>query len=322
VAAERSTVVVLADPGDVPADFAASAAPYADLRFALDEAALAAAMPGADVLYAWSYVAMSQLAGAWAHADRLRWIHASGIGVDGVLSPGVAAGDVVVTNTRGVFEYPIAEHVLAMLLAFLKDLPGTLALQARREWRHRETETLRGRKALVVGAGGVGREIAALLHAVGVDVEMVARTPRSDGVVPVRAVDELDALLPGTDFLVLAVPLSASTRGLVGREQLERLPRGALLVNIARGPVLDEAALLDALREGRLAGAALDVFDREPLPADHPLWACEHVIVTSHMAGDAHGWQDAVAARFLANLERWARGEPLHGVVDTAAAAA
>jgi phosphoglycerate dehydrogenase-like enzyme len=319
--ASRPAVVVLGSEPDLPPRFLADAGAYADLRLAESPEALAAALPGADVLYAWSYEAMGLLDGVWKHAGDVRWIQTSGIGVDGVLIGPVLAGDVLVTNTRGVIELPLAEHVLAMVLTFVKDLPRTLELQARHEWRHRETETLRGRRALVLGAGGVGRASAELLAAAGMDVELVARTARPTEPIPVRAIADLDALLPSAEFLILAVPLSASTRGLIGRERLARLPRGARLVNVARGPVLDWRAVLDALASGHLAGAALDVFDDEPLPAEHPLWDGKNVIITPHMAGDAHGWREGVAARFVANLARWAAGEPLEGVVDKAAAA-
>jgi phosphoglycerate dehydrogenase-like enzyme len=209
-----------------------------------------------------------------------------------------------------------------MLLHFVKDVGATTAFQARGEWRHRETETLRGRRALVLGAGGVGREVARLLAAVGMDVGVVARSARTDAELGrVHALGELDALLPEAEFLVLAVPLTPATRGLLGRDQLARLPRGVRIVNVARGAVIDDDALIDALRHGHVGGAALDVFVDEPLAPAHPFWGLERAIVSPHMGGDVHGWREACAARFVANLRRWVSGDPLECVVDKTAGA-
>lgn len=318
----RATVVALADEAELPAGFRSDVGLHADVRIARTERDLANALAGADVLYAWDYGRMHLIERAWPSAGRLRWIQTSGIGVDGVLTPAVVASDVVVTNTRGVLEAPLAEYVLAMLLHFVKDIGATTALQARREWRHRETETLRDRRALVVGAGGIGREIARLLAAVGMDVTVVARSARSDPQLGrVRGLEQLDTLLSGAEFLVLAVPLTAATRGLFGRERLARLPRGVRVVNVARGPVIDDDALADAVRRGHVGAAVLDVFAAEPLPPDHVFWELDRVIVSPHMAGDVHGWREACVERFVANLRRWVNREPLENVIDKAAGA-
>lgn len=137
-----------------------------------------------------------------------------------------------------------------------------------------------------------------------------------EGLGQVRGLDELDLLLPEADDVVLALPLNASTRGLISKDRLRRLKRGAHLVNVGRGPLVDESGLLDVLRDGSLAGAALDVFDVEPLPADHPFWTMPHVLVSPHMSGDLVGWRDEVVRMFAENLERWERGEPLAHVAD------
>jgi phosphoglycerate dehydrogenase-like enzyme len=187
-----------------------------------------------------------------------------------------------------------------------KDLPGTLAAQARREWRHRETEPIAGRRVVVVGGGPIGRAIAGLLGAVGMDVELVGR----------REFDGLRRLLPGADWLVLAAPLTDATRGMLDAAALALLPPSARVINVGRGALVVEPDLVDALREHRIAGAALDVFAREPLPADSPLWALPGVIVSPHMSGDLIGWRQDLVEVFRDNLARYQAGEPLRNVVD------
>ena len=283
----------------------------------VDAAGLADALPGADVLLAWDFRTPA-LAGAWGSADRLRWVHTASAGVDNVLTPEVAASGVTVTNSRGVFDEAIAEYVLGLVLAFAKDLPGTWDRQRRREWEHRDTERVAGATALVVGVGPIGRATARLLRAAGMRVRGVGRTARTGDpdFGEVRASVDLATLLPGTDYLVLAAPLTVQTRGLIGAAELRALRATARLINVGRGELVDEAALVDALRTGALAGAALDVFEREPLPTSSPLWALPGVIVSPHMSADAAGWRESLADLFLDNLRRWCAGRPLRNVVD------
>lgn len=273
---------------------------------------LAGALPGADVLFVWEFTVGDALHQAWPAADALRWVHTSSAGVDRLTFPEMVASDVVLTNSRGVFDAPIAEYVLAMVLAFAKDLPGTLRQQNDREWRHRETETIAGKRAVVVGGGPIGAATSALLNAAGLRSHLVGRTARPG----VHGIEELDGLLPDTDYLVLAAPLTEQTRGMVNASLLARLPARARLVNVGRGPLVVESDLVEALTEGRLAGAALDVFEREPLPEDSPLWALPNVIVSPHMSGDAIGWRDSLAELFTENLDRYRAGQTLRNVVD------
>jgi phosphoglycerate dehydrogenase-like enzyme len=202
----------------------------------------------------------------------------------------------------------MAEYVLGLVIAMAKDLPGTLAAQSRREWRHRETEPVAGRCAVVVGGGPIGRAIAGLLGAVGMDVELVGR----------REFDDLPALLPRADWLVLAAPLTDATRGMLDAATLARLQPSARVINVGRGGLVVESDLIDALRSGRIAGAALDVFAVEPLPQDSPLWELPGVIVSPHMSGDQVGWRHALVDLFLDNLSHYEAGEQLHNVVDKA----
>ena len=285
-------------------------------RFADDAPGLAAALPETDVIFHWAD-RTGLLRAVWPTAGRLRWIHAAGVGVDWALFPEVIDSDVVVTNCRGVFDETMPEYALALLLALAKDLPATIDDQRVRRWRHRPLSLLRARRATVVGAGSIGRATTRLLRAVGMEVSVVARTARDDPELGrIRASVELAEVAADTDALVHVTPMTDDSRGLVDRSVLAALPAGAWLVNIGRGAVVDETALVESLRSGRLGGAALDVFATEPLPPDHPLWALPNVIVSPHIGGDAPGWLEWFSRSFLDELERFITGRPLKNVVD------
>jgi phosphoglycerate dehydrogenase-like enzyme len=274
-------------------------------------------LPGAEVVFHYGQP-RTALRDHWAEARRLRWVQVAGVGVDWSLFPELVESDVTLTNSRGVFDTSLPEYLLAMMLALAKDLPATLALQARGEWRHRLVEPLSGGRALVVGAGSLGHATGRLLRALGMTVTLVGRTERrgdpADG--RIRAVADLPELLPETDWLIVITPLTAETRGLIGERELALLPAGARLANIGRGPVVAQDALVAALRSGHLAGAALDVFETEPLPPDDPLWSMPNVIVSPHIGGDEAGTPMAFTRAFLENLERYMAGQPLRNVVD------
>ena len=310
----------------------------AEIRYAASPDDFRSALEGAQVLFVADFRS-GMLRDAWPHARDLRWIHHGGAGVDPLLFPELVRSPVVLTNSGGVFDRAMAEYVLGLILAFAKDLPRTLELQRRREWRHRETERLGGRTVLVVGAGRIGNEIGRILRGAGMRVLGVARRPRPASAAvqspgrPAAAgrpsagspdaafervvgIADLHAVLPEADDVVLSLPLTPETRGLFGADALARMKPTARLINVGRGAVLDEAALLDALRSRRIAGAALDVFADEPLPADHPFWDLPGVIVSPHMSGDFVGWPAAVSGLFVENFRRWRAGEPLLNVVD------
>jgi phosphoglycerate dehydrogenase-like enzyme len=280
---------------------------------------LAAALVAADVLLVWDVLSTAPaVPAAWPASGGPRWVHVAGAGVDPFLFPALAEGGVTLTNSRGVFERPMAEYVLGLVLALAKDLPGTLALQRERRWRHRETERIEGRSVLLVGAGPIGRAIARQLTGAGMRVAAVGRTARHDDpeLGEVAAASDLHDLLPAADYVVLAAPLTPQTRGLLDAAALARMQPTARLVNVSRGALVVEPDLVAALREGRLAGAALDVFAEEPLPPDSPLWDLPGVIVSPHMSGDAAGWREELAAVFVDNFLRFRTGRPLRNVVD------
>lgn len=313
----RPVVVVLvaADAADPPG--LEPLASRADVRVVRDEAALHTAIAEARVLAVYDFRS-TLVADAIPHGPRLEWIHAASAGLDAVLVPPVVErDDLTVTNSRGIFDGAIAEYVLGAMLLFAKDFVTTLRLQRERRWEHRESGMLRGRRLLVIGPGSIGRAIARLARSAGMEVGAVGRSERTDDPDFDRVAphDELHEQLGRADAVALAMPLTDETRGMIGAAELAACRPGAWLVNIARGAVLDEPALLDALRSGQIGRALLDVFDREPLPRSHPLWDMEQVIVSPHMAGDYLGWEEALAALFVKNFGRWERGEQLENVV-------
>lgn len=285
--------------------------------FAADSKALEREMPGAEALFVWNFRS-GELQWAWQSADSLKWVHVAGAGVDAVLFSELIESDVIVTNSRGVFERPIAEYVVGLMLTFAKDFRTSIESQRRRKWVHRETETLSGKHLLVVGAGPIGREVASLARPLGMRAEGVARTARTSDEDFERVIsdEDLDTALPEADYVVVAAPLTDRTRGMFGSKRFALMKPDARFINVGRGPIVDEEALVKALRGGGLSDAALDVFQNEPLPDDSPLWKEPRVFVSPHMAGDFVGWPNALGALFVENYWRWIRNEPLLNVVD------
>lgn len=290
----------------------------AEVRVCADSDSIHATLPEADVMLVWDYDLLPLLRHAWRQAGRLRWIQTSGIGVDAVLGGLNGRPDVLVTNARGIFEDAVAEYALALLLALAKEVPVTLRDQTQQRWAPREVMLLRDRSALVLGAGAIGRRIARLLQQLGMSTTVIARRDRHDDELGhVHALDDLDELLQDADAVVCALPLTPATDGLLDRARISQIRPGSVLVNVARGALVDEVALAAAVAEGRLQGVALDVFDQEPLPAESPLWTLgSSLVVSPNMASEMRGWQAAVARRFVENLECWRREATLIGVVD------
>ncbi|WP_344232089.1 D-2-hydroxyacid dehydrogenase [Kribbella hippodromi] len=286
-----------------------------DFRYC-DAGGLRDAVRGARALLLWDFFSTA-VRDVWADADALEWIHVTAAGVDTLLFDELRDSAVVVTNARGVFDRPIAEYVLGAVIAHAKDSRRSFDLQRARQWQHRETQSILGAKALVVGTGGIGRTVARLLRAAGLEVRGAGRTARSDDpdFGEIVASSNLRDEIGWADHVILAAPLTDATRNLVDNPVFTAMRPGTHLVNVARGPIVDETALLAAVGTGHVA-ATLDVFDREPLPPDHPLWTAPNVTVTAHMSGDVIGWRATLAAQFADNAQRWLAGEPLLNVVD------
>ena len=282
-----------------------------------DRAGLAVALDGADILFVYDFLT-DALPAAWHAATSLEWIHVAAAGVDALMFPDLRDSDVVVTNSRGVFDDAIAEYVLAQILSFAKDIPESLRLQREHIWKHRESERIAGRSVLVVGTGPIGRAIARLLTAVGMTVRGSGRRPRDDdpdfGTVTETA--ELPTAVAEADFVVAAAPLTEQTRHLFDARLFTAMKPEARFVNVGRGELVRTDDLVEALRAGTIGGAALDVLDVEPLPEDHPLWDMPNVAITPHNSGDFVGWHDSLVDVFVDNFLRRHTGEPLRNVVD------
>jgi phosphoglycerate dehydrogenase-like enzyme len=256
-------------------------------------------------------------------APALRWLQLVSVGLDHpCYQPSLRRG-IRITTAAGTNAEPVALNALTGLLMLSRGFPHWIAAQQRRAWAPLQAadlpRELRGQTALVVGTGQIGARIAAALQALGVHTVGLRRTPRvTPGFDEVHALDTVDAQLPRADWLVLACPLGPQTRGLVDARRLALLPRGAGLVNIARGEIVDEPALVSALQSGRLLGAYLDVFWREPLPPDSPLWTLPNAILTPHNASASSGTRQRGFELFLRNLRAWLHGEVLESEVAPA----
>lgn len=296
--------------------------PQHEFVHATTAAERAAGLARCDVAYTW-ILSAAELAAA----PRLRWVHSSAVAVGTLCLPALAARGVVVTNTRGVQGGPIAEHVFATLLALTHRLPFALERQRAHTWAQNEFAgdrlpvRLTGLCLGVVGLGSIGAEVARLGVAFGMRVIGVRRHPEHGGPPGVHAVwgaHRLDDLAATADVFVVAAPLTGETEALLDARRIARLKPGAWLVNVARGQLVDADALVAALTSGALAGAALDVFAHEPLPAASPLWHAPNLLITPHTSGfrDGH-WDDTVAV-FIDNLGRWDRHVALQWPVDAA----
>jgi phosphoglycerate dehydrogenase-like enzyme len=272
-----------------------------------------AAGPGADaeIIYGWS-LPRPLLAGARG----LRWIQGMGAGVERLLVPELAP-DVRVTRVAGIFGPWMAEYTLGWCLWVTQRMDGFRASQRARRWAPVDPIPLRGQTLCVLGLGDIGGAIASAARGLGMQVIGVSRRGRgSRPGLRVYRTAALRAALARADFVVLTLPLSDETRGLLGAAELGAMKPGAWLLNLARGPIVDEAALLAALRARRIGGAVLDVFDTEPLPADHPLWTLDNVVVTPHISGPSTPRE--IGPIFNDNLRRYAAGRPLRYLVDRA----
>jgi phosphoglycerate dehydrogenase-like enzyme len=286
--------------------------PDLDIAAGFDDATLDRHLDSAEAVIAWKLPLE-----ALPRAKRLRWIQLTSAGAEQLLPARAVLGDIVVTNTRGIHVDLMADYALGVLVMLQWDFPRILRDQQARAWNQRLALALAGKTLGVVGAGAIGGEIVRRAAVFGMDVIAVRRTPGAvEGAREVLTTDRLRQALPRCDFVILVVPVTEATRSMIGAAELRAMKRTAFLVNIARGSVVDEGALVAALREGVIAGAALDVFDEEPLPADSPLWTLPNVILTPHVAGEPADYARRVADVFLDNVARWRRHEPLRNVVD------
>ena len=289
--------------------------PYLNFIHATDDEARTRALRECDVAFTWILTAHEL-----EQAPRLRWIHSSAVAVETFCLPEIFARRIVVSNSRGIQSAPIAEHVLAVTLALAKQLPAVIDSQRARHWAQNDLIgdrlpwLLKGRTLGLIGVGTIGSEIARLARAFGMQVIAVRRRSVQGGVLEIDEIlptGELGVLLDRSDVVVIAAPLTADTQNMIGAAELARMKRGSLLINVGRARILNHDALVEALRSGHLAGASLDVFVKEPLPTDDPLWTLPNVILTPHTSGFRQGhWEDVIDL-FSENLRRFEAGQPV-----------
>lgn len=288
--------------------------PGRELRGFADEADFAARVGEIEVL-----LALRPPRGHWAKAERLELVQISGAGVDALLpAPDLPPG-VLVANGRGISGSTMAEYALAWMLHFARRVPRNQEQQARREWRLYAASMLEGATCGILGMGAIGEAVAARAKAFGMRVLATQRTPKpSPHADEVLGMDGTARVLAGSDHVVVILPLTGETRGLLDEAMLAKLRREAVLVNMARGGIVDEAAVARMLREERLRGAVLDVFEEEPLPETSPLWDVPNLVVTPHVAGFRRDYLERVFEIFAENVRRLEEGRPLRNEIDRA----
>ena len=294
---------------DVPHDVARSASEVAS---AAGDAA------DADAILHWSGQ-RDLLRAAFLACPRVRWVHSRWAGVDSLLFPELVASDVLLTNGSGVFSQSLGEFALAAILYFAKDLPRMLRNQRAERWEPFDVEEIAGQTVGIVGYGDIGHAVARRAHAMGMRVLALKRhvPEKPDPLIEeFYKPDALPNLLKQCDYLVVSAPLTEETRHMMGNAEFAAMKPSAVVINVGRGPVIDQAALVRALEGGRIRGAGLDVFEHEPLPAGDPLWRMENVLVSPHTADHTRDWIDAAMRFFLRQYEHFRKGEPLENVVN------
>lgn len=303
--------------GEEPSSGLLSPHPGVRYTFVNPSDATGAEASHAEALFIWN-ARGGFLGRHWSQFDRLRWVHTATAGVEHLLFPELVASEVVVTNSRFLFDQALAEYTIGLMLCLSKEFGTTVIHQTEHRWEQRETQTLAGKVAVMVGVGPIARRTAQLAKAIGMTVRGVGRTARTGDpdFGDITASPRLVEALAGADYVVMVLPGTPSTAGLVDAATIRSLKPTARLINVGRAASLDQNALAEALRAGRLAGAALDVVDPEPLPSDATLWDVPNLIISPHMSGDHAGWREEAVAIFERNLGRWLSGEPLLNVID------
>jgi phosphoglycerate dehydrogenase-like enzyme len=277
-------------------------------------------LPDAEIMVGWS------LRGdQFVNARKLRWIHSTAAAIHALISPELQASDVVVTNARSVHGPVVAEHAVALMFALAKRLPSAFQHQQKHEWaqttiwhEHPRPRELAGNTLAMVGYGAIGKEVASSALVLGMKVLVVRRQPSRESSADVEffSAARLDEALARADFVVLAPPLTPETTGMIGSAQFGAMKNDAYLINVGRGALIDEAALLHALTTSQIGGAALDVFVHEPLPPESPLWSAPNLLITPHSAGFTDRMWERHYALFSENLRRYRAHEPLLGCAD------
>jgi phosphoglycerate dehydrogenase-like enzyme len=316
---DNITVVVLANPTDPELALLEELPPETTLAVGNSPEAFARAAPEADVILIWSGSG-ELLRQVLPMCPRVRWVHSRSAGMDGLLPPELVESSVPVTNGSGVFSAPLGEFALAAILYFAKDLRRMNRNQEAGVWEQFDMPEIAGQTVGIAGYGDIGRAVAARVHPMGMRVLALKRHVPAENADPL--VDQIYGprarleMIGRSDYIVAAAPLTAETRGMIGEPEFAAMKPEAVVINLGRGPVIDDAAMVRALTSGRIKGAALDVFDNEPLPAGHPLYKLPNVLLSPHCADHTPDWLERAMRFFLRNFERFRRGDALLNVID------
>jgi phosphoglycerate dehydrogenase-like enzyme len=318
---DTHTVLVLsADLADPDLKLLAQLPPETNIAVGNSVEAFERLAAEATVILSWS-LAGQLLRDVFALCPKVRWVHSRSAGLDGVIFPALVESPVPLTNGRGVFSQSLGEFALGAILYFAKDFRRMNRNQQAGRWEPFDIVEIAGQTVGILGYGDIGRAVAARVHAMGMRVLAIKRRgPSRDSADPL--VDQifppsgLIEMIAESDYLVVATPLTDETRGMIGDAEIRALKPDAVVINLGRGPVIDEAALVRALVGKRIKGAALDVFDTEPLPAGHVFYGLENVLLSPHCADHTPDWTEQGMRFFLAQFARWAAGQPLQNVVE------
>lgn len=316
----NDTVLVLATPNEPQLKMLEALPPDTGIAVGNTPEAFERVAAEASVIFNWSGSG-TLLRDVFLMCPAVRWVHCRAAGLDDLWFPELSASPVPLTNGSGVFSPPLGEFVLAAVLFFAKDFRRLIRNRIAGVWEQFDVTEIHGQTAGIVGFGDIGRAAALRLHAMGMRVLALRRTPppagHLDSVVDrFYSPEEIVEMTAQCDYIIVTAPLTEQTRGMVNSRVIAAMRPNAVVINVGRGPVIDEAALVEALEQKRILGAALDVFAREPLPTGHPFYRLENVLISPHSADHTPDWLDRAMRFFLAQFERYSKNEPLLNVVD------
>lgn len=317
---KNDTILVLADPSEPQIAILEDRLSGVDIVVGESAEAFEKAASGASVLFNWS-ASLPLFRKVFGLCPNLRWVHSRSVGLERTLFPELSDSAVQLTNGSGVFSASLGEFVLGAILYFAKDFRRMIRNQSAGVWEAFDVMPVSGQTVGIVGYGDIGRAIAARVRPLGMTVlamkRRVSPLASADSFVErAYAPDQRLKMLSRCDYVVVAAPLTSETRGLIGEPEFAAMNQTAVVINVGRGPVIDEGALVRALSSGRIKGAALDVFDREPLPRSSPFYKLENVLLSPHCADHTPDWLDNAMQFFIAQFDRFRRGEALLNVVD------
>ena len=315
----KTTLLVLADPGEPQLAMLERFRDSVTIVIGQKPELFTHSAPHADAILVWS-ASRDLLQTVFAMAARVRWVHSRSAGLDTLLFPALVDSPIPLTNSMGVYSRSLGEFVAAAVLFFAKDFHRMKRNQAAGRWEQFDVEEAYGKTMGIVGYGDIGRAAAKLAKALGMHVIALRRHPeksRTDDLVDeLLGTERLLELMARSDYVVAAAPLTPDTRGLISAAAIAAMKSTGVFINVGRGPVVDEAALVAALQRQAIRGAALDVFEKEPLPDGHPLYALQNLLLSPHCADHTQTWIDDAMRFFIENLERFVRGDALKNVVQ------